>query len=151
MRMPAYTLLLAVPVLLASCIAGMWSVNARWDEAERERHRWAPARRADRLVKQDIEALKDQQDRFPVALTPAEVRSASGERWFYRPSADRLDYELWCQVPREGAGFDALVFSPDGLISSDWPGARASPGDVWIMVDHAERAPADRWEGPINP
>lgn len=122
-----------------------------WNDAEELHSRWAPSRLAERLVFREMEARKTDHGRYPERLGATDLGEAASLCWHYRVSEDGSDYELWCRVPRDESRFDALVFSPDGVIGDDWPGTRPSPGRAWTMVEHAELAPADRWRNPVNP
>ena len=151
MRTASYVLIITPIVFVVTCGSCIFVNEKNHYDYEQKRARWSPARGAERLVMRDIEGIKADRGRYPERLTPADVHEVADTLWFYRANADGTDYELWCEISREGGGFDALVCSPDGVIGDDWPGKRPSPGELWTMVEHAELAPADRWRDPVNP
>ena len=151
MRKSSYMLIFAPVVLAATCVSSVFVSMKRWDDAEEEHSRLGPTRWANKLVMRDLEGIKADQGRYPEKLKPTDVPDFKSTKWYYRANTEGTDYELWCEISRKDSGFDALVFSPDGVIGDDWPGERTSPGDVWTLVEHAELAPADRWRDPVNP
>lgn len=138
--------LLAAALLLLIILGGLGTATVRSflaEEADYNRSQdiLARTRDADRLVMVELESIRAASGRYPATL-PAASTPRTFE-WNYRPTEDGSDYELWCVLPGKGGAFDALVFSPDGVVCPDWPSAEPVPGTAWSIIPHAERAPAD--------
>lgn len=159
-RAACATAMVVIPLALATgslhaVVAGYrrWvhRVHQQWADAEEQHSRWGPANSADRFVMIEMESRKAESGRYPERPTPTEMKNAGEHVWYYRANTDGSDYELWCAVPRQGEGFDALVFSPDGAIGDDWPGSRPRALQIWTFVERADLAPPERWQHPIQP
>ena len=141
--------LLLTTILLSLAVGMVRSCEHQEAEYDRAQDLRSRQRDADRLVMVELESIRAASGRYPATL-PAEPTPRTFE-WNYRPTEDGSDYELWCALPGKGGAFDALVFSPDGVVSPDWPAAEPVPGTAWSVIPHAERTPADLLAPPSPP
>jgi hypothetical protein len=147
-RLFASVLLLTI-LLVSLSITAVRSLLHEEAEYDRGQDLLSRQRDADRLVMVELESIRAETGRYP-AILPV-PRNPRHDLWNYRATEDGSDYELWCTLPGAGSSFDGLVFSPDGVVSPDWPAAVPVQGTAWSIIPHAERAPADRWAPPPPP